>query len=60
MNLLKNLNLGKLKSGLSNTRDKIYNSINEVLTGKAVIDETTLEEIEEILIQDPLVRRADR
>ena len=50
MNLLKNLNLGKLKSGLSNTRDKIYNSINEVLTGKAVIDENTLEKIEEILI----------
>lgn len=50
MNLLKNLNLGKLKSGLSNTRDKIYNGINEVLTGKAVIDETTLEKIEEILI----------
>ena len=50
MNLLKNLNLGKLKSGLSITRDKIYNSISEALTGKAVIDEKTLEKIEEILI----------
>jgi fused signal recognition particle receptor len=50
MNLLKNLNLGKLKSGLSNTRNKIYNSINEALTGKAVIDENTLDRIEEILI----------
>jgi fused signal recognition particle receptor len=50
MNLLKNLNLGKLKSSLSITRDKIYNSISEALTGKAVIDENTLERIEEILI----------
>jgi fused signal recognition particle receptor len=50
MNLLKNLNLGKLKSGLSITRDKIYYSISEALTGKAVIDEKTLEKIEEILI----------
>ena len=50
MNLLKNLNLGKLKNGLSKTRDKIYNSINEVVSGKAVLDEKTLDEIEEILI----------
>ncbi len=50
MNLLKNLNLGKLKTGLSKTRDKIYNSINEVVSGKAVLDEKTLDEIEEILI----------
>jgi fused signal recognition particle receptor len=50
MNLLKNLNLGKLKSSLSITRDKIYNSISEAMTGKAVIDENTLERIEEILI----------
>ena len=50
MNLLKNLNLGKLKTGLSKTRDKIYNSINEAVSGKAVLDEKTLDEIEEILI----------
>ena len=50
MNLLKNLNVGKLKNGLSKTRDKIYNSINEVISGKAVLDEKTLDEIEEILI----------
>lgn len=50
MDLLKNLNLAKLKNGLSKTRDKIYNSINEVVSGKAVLDENTLEEIEEILI----------
>ena len=50
MNLLKNLNLGKLKDGLSKTRNKIYNSINEVVSGKAVLDEKTLDEIEEILI----------
>lgn len=50
MNLLKNLNLGKLKTGLSKTRDKIYNSINEAVSGKALLDEKTLDEIEEILI----------
>ena len=50
MNLLKNLNLGKLKDGLSKTRNKIYNSINEMVSGKAVLDEKTLDEIEEILI----------
>lgn len=50
MNLLKNLNLGKLKNGLSKTRNKIYNSINEVVSGKAVLDKSILDEIEEILI----------
>jgi fused signal recognition particle receptor len=50
MNLLKNLNLGKLKTGLSKTKNKIYNSISEVVSGKAILDETTLDEIEEILI----------
>lgn len=50
MNFLKNINLNKLKDGLSKTKQKIFNNISEVISGKAVLDETTLEEIEEILI----------
>jgi fused signal recognition particle receptor len=50
MTLFNNINFNKLKSGLSKTRNKIVNSINEKITGKAVIDENTIDEIEEILI----------
>jgi fused signal recognition particle receptor len=50
MSLFDNLNFDKLKSGLSKTRKKMVNSINELVTGRAVIDEKTLDEIEEILI----------
>ena len=50
MTLFDNINFNKLKSGLSKTRDKIVNSINEKITGKAVIDENIIDEIEEILI----------
>jgi len=50
MVLFDNINFNKLKSGLSKTRDKIVNSINEKITGKAVIDENIIDEIEEILI----------
>ncbi|KAB2909571.1 MAG: signal recognition particle-docking protein FtsY [Ignavibacteriales bacterium] len=50
MSLFKNFDFNKLKSGLSKTRDKIFNKISETVTGKAVIDEITLEEIEEVLI----------
>lgn len=50
MSFIKNFNFGKLKEGLSKTRDKIFNKISETVTGKAVIDELTLEEMEEILI----------
>lgn len=50
MSLFKNLNLGKLKDGLTRTRTKIISSINETISGKAVIDDKTLDEIEEILI----------
>lgn len=49
-----NFNFEKLKEGLSKTRNKIVNSINETITGKAVIDETTLEELEEKLISSDL------
>lgn len=50
MSFFKNFDFGKLKDGLTKTRDKIFNKISETVTGKAVIDEITLEEIEEILI----------
>ncbi len=50
MSFFKNFDFGKLKDGLTKTRDKIFNKISETVTGKAVIDEITLEEMEEILI----------
>jgi fused signal recognition particle receptor len=50
MSLFDNINFKKLKDGLSKTRDKLINSITETISGKAVIDNVTLDEIEEILI----------
>lgn len=54
MSLFKNFNLKRLKEGLSKTRNKIINSITETVTGKAVIDEMTIEEIESILISSDI------
>ncbi len=50
MNLFENINFDKLKNGLAKTRNKIVNSINEAITGKAVVDDKTLDELEEILV----------
>ncbi len=50
MDLFKNFNLDKLKTGLEKTRNKLVNTIAETISGKAVIDDKTLDEIEEILI----------
>ncbi len=50
MKLFKNFNFDKLKDGLSKTRNKLANSLSEVISGKAVIDEDILEKVEEILI----------
>jgi len=50
MGLFKNFNIDKLKNGLSKTRNKLVNTITETVSGKAVIDDKTLDEIEEILI----------
>ncbi len=50
MALFKNLNLEKLKNGLSKTRKKLIDNINELVTGRAVLDEKTLDKIEEILV----------
>ncbi|MCB9205711.1 MAG: signal recognition particle-docking protein FtsY [Ignavibacteriales bacterium] len=50
MKLFKNLNFGKLKGGLSKTRNKLVNSITETISGKAIIDENVLDDLEETLI----------
>lgn len=54
MQISKNINLTRLKRGLSKTRSAILNRLNESLSGKAVIEESTLEEIEEILISSDM------
>ncbi|MEI7812516.1 MAG: signal recognition particle-docking protein FtsY [Ignavibacteria bacterium] len=50
MNLFKNINLNKLKDGLTKTRDKLVAKISETITGKAKLDDELLDELEEILI----------
>ena len=50
MKLFKNFNFDKLKDGLNKTRDKIVTRIQETISGKAKIDEATLDELEEILV----------
>ncbi|MBK8946465.1 MAG: signal recognition particle-docking protein FtsY [Ignavibacteriae bacterium] len=54
MKLFKNLNFGKLKDGLTKTREKIFNSISETISGKAKIDDEVLDELEEILISSDI------
>ncbi len=54
MGLFDNFNFNKLKEGLSRTRDKIVTTINETITGRAVLDDKTLDEIEEILISSDI------
>ncbi len=61
MKLFKNINLDKLKSGLSKTREKVFTRITETITGKAKLDDATLEELEEILISSDIgVETTDR
>jgi fused signal recognition particle receptor len=54
MSLFNNFNFDKLKNGLAKTRNKIVNSINEVVTGKAVIDDLTIDQLEEILVSSDI------
>ena len=54
MKLFNNININRLKEGLSKTRDKLVNKITETFSGKAVIDDKTLDELEEILISSDL------
>jgi fused signal recognition particle receptor len=49
-----NINLNRLKEGLSKTRNKLVTKITETFSGKAVIDDNTLNELEEILISSDL------
>jgi fused signal recognition particle receptor len=50
MSFFKNINFTKLTDGLKKTKDKLFTGINETLTGKAKLDDATLDELEEILI----------
>jgi len=50
MSIFKNINLDRLKSGLSKTRSAIFNRITETLTGKVKLDEDVFSELEEVLI----------
>ncbi len=54
MKLFNNININRLKDGLSKSRDKFVNKITETFSGKAVIDDNTLNELEEILISSDL------
>jgi fused signal recognition particle receptor len=54
MSLFGNFNFNKLKDGLSKTRDKLVTSLNEVITGKVVVDDKTLDQIEEILVSSDI------
>lgn len=54
MSLFNNFNFDKLKDGLTKTRNKIVNSINEAVTGKAVIDDLTIDQLEEILVSSDI------
>ncbi len=54
MGLFNNFNFDKLKSGLEKTRNKLVNSISETISGKAVLDDKTLDEIEESLISSDI------
>ena len=54
MKLFNNINISRLKDGLTKTRDKLVNSITETFSGKAVIDDNTLLDLEEILISSDI------
>ena len=54
MKFFSNINLSRLKEGLSKTRDKLVTRITETFSGKAVIDDNTFNELEEILISSDL------
>lgn len=54
MKLFNNLNFNRLKEGLSRTRNKLFQSITETFTDKAIIDERTIDDLEDILISSDL------
>jgi len=54
MGIFDNINFDKLKSSLTKTREKLFNKISETITGKAVVDDSSIDEIEEILISSDI------
>lgn len=54
MKFFSNINLNRLKEGLSKTREKLVNKITETFSGKAVIDDNTLNELEDILVSSDM------
>ena len=50
MKFLKNFNFEKIKNGLEKTRSNLINKLTETFSGKAILDEDTLDQLEEILI----------
>ncbi len=54
MKILKNINLDKLKKGLTKTKAKFSNRVQESFAGKAVVDDEVLDELEEILISSDI------
>lgn len=54
MSLFNNFNFDKLKNSLSKTRTKLVNSINETISGKAIIEEDFLEKLLEILVSSDI------
>ncbi|MCF8432102.1 MAG: signal recognition particle receptor subunit alpha, partial [Melioribacteraceae bacterium] len=54
MALFSNINFEKLRSGLSKTRNKFINNLNEAFTGIELVNEDTLDEVESILISSDI------
>jgi fused signal recognition particle receptor len=50
MKFLKNFNIEKITNGLEKTRTSLINKLSETFTGKAILNEETLEQLGEILI----------
>nr|MCU0406508.1 AAA family ATPase [Ignavibacteriaceae bacterium] len=54
MKFFSNINLNRLKEGLSKTRNKLVTKITETFSVKALIDDNNLYELEEILISSDM------
>lgn len=50
MKFLKNFSFEKVKKGLEKTRASLINKISETFSGKTILDDDTLDKLEEILI----------
>ncbi|HLF13843.1 MAG TPA: signal recognition particle-docking protein FtsY [Bacteroidota bacterium] len=51
MGLLDKLKLSRLREGLSKTRESLFGRVERMLTARSRIDDTVLEELEEILLR---------